>query len=84
MSPSVRIAAADALCRLGRRDEALPVLARALQHENEWVKVQALNALDDLGSGAAPVREAIQALSADKGEYVKRLVEHLSKTLQLK
>jgi hypothetical protein len=26
---------------------------------------------------AAPIRPAVEALAGDKGEYVKRLVEHL-------
>ena len=46
------------------------------QNDSEWVKVHALNVLDELGPKAAPVRAAIEALKSDKGEYVKRLVEH--------
>jgi hypothetical protein len=76
-SPSVQVASAQALAGLGRLDVALPALARALQSENEWVKVQALNVLDELGPKAAPVRAAVEALKQDKGEYVKRLVERL-------
>jgi HEAT repeat protein len=76
-SLSVQVAAAQALAGLGRLDVALPALARALQSENEWVKVQALNVLDELGPKAAPVRAAVEALKSDQGEYVKRLVERL-------
>jgi N-sulfoglucosamine sulfohydrolase len=76
-SPSVQVAAAQALAGLGRMDVALPALSKALQSENEWVKVQALNVVDDLGPKAAPIRAAVEALKVDKGEYVKRLVEHI-------
>jgi len=78
-SPSVQVAAADALSRLGRLNDALPALAKALQHENEWVRVHALNVLDGLVSKDARAREAVKVLSADKSEYVKRLVEHALK-----
>jgi len=75
-SVSVRIAAADALSRLGRLGEALPVLARGLQDENEWARLHAATVLDGLGAKADPVKEAIQAASKDKNEYVKRVIEH--------
>jgi N-sulfoglucosamine sulfohydrolase len=76
-SPSVQVAAAQALAGQGRLDVALPALARALQSDSEWVKVQALNVLDDLGPKASPVRAAVEALKSDKGEYAKRLVDHI-------
>jgi len=75
-STSVQIASAQALAGLGRLDVALPALSRALASDNEWVKVQALNVVDDLGPKAAPIRAAVEALKSDKGEYVKRLVAH--------
>ncbi len=75
-SPSVQVAAAQALAGLGRVNVALPALTKALQSENEWVKVQALNVVDDLGPKAASLRAAVDELKADKGEYIKRLVEH--------
>jgi N-sulfoglucosamine sulfohydrolase len=78
-SPSVRIAAADALSGLGRLEEALPVLARGLKDENEWARLHAATVLDGLGAKAAPVREAIRAASNDKNEYVKRVIEHATK-----
>ena len=58
-------------------DVALPALSKALQSENEWVRVQALNVVDELGPKAAPIRAAVEALKPDKGEYVKRLVDQI-------
>ena len=75
-SPSVRIAAADAISRLGRIDEALPVLARGLKDENEWARLHAATVLDGLGSKADPVRDAIKAAAGDKNDYVRRVIEH--------
>lgn len=75
-SPDVRIAAADALCRIGRLEEALPVLGRDLKHENEWARLRAANVLDGLGPRAEPLREEIRAAAKDKNAYVQRVVEH--------
>jgi len=54
----------------------VPALPAALQKDSGWVKVHALNVLGELGPGAASARPAIEVLKSDKGEYVKRLVEH--------
>jgi uncharacterized sulfatase len=75
-SPSVRVAAADALSRLGRLDAALPVLARALQDPNEWVRLHVATLLDALGTKADPIRDAIKAADSDKNDYVRRVIEH--------
>jgi arylsulfatase A-like enzyme len=74
-SPSVQVAAAEALCGLGRLDDALPVLSRALKHESEWVRLAAVNVLDRLGSKADSVKPAMKEM-AEKNEYVKRVLEH--------
>jgi hypothetical protein len=75
-SPSVRIAAADALSHRGRIDEALPVLARGLKDENEWVRLHAATVLDALGAKADPVRDALKAAAGDKNDYIRRVLEH--------
>jgi hypothetical protein len=75
-SPSVRIAAADALSQLGRVEEALPALARGLKDENEWARLHAATVLDGLGAKADPVRDTIKAAADDKNEYVRRVIEH--------
>ncbi|MBM4094521.1 MAG: sulfatase, partial [Planctomycetes bacterium] len=60
-SPSVRIAAAEALGNLGDHAAALPVLTKALEHESPLVRLVAVNALDRFGAKAAPVLNAIRA-----------------------
>lgn len=75
-SPCVQVAAADALSRLGRLDDALPVLARGLKHDNEWVRVQAAAVVDSLGEKGKPVHPELRAATAVKNEYLTRLAEH--------
>jgi HEAT repeat protein len=81
-APWVRVAAADALCDLGRLEDALPVLARGLKDENDWVRLQAANALDRLDAKARPVEAAIRAAADDKQDYVKRVIGHALKAFQ--
>ena len=75
-SPSVRVAAADALTRIGRVDAALPILERGLKDDSEWTRLHAATLLDVLGAKADPVRDALKAASTDKNEYVRRVIEH--------
>ncbi len=81
-APDVQIAAADALCRIGRLEEALPALGRALRHENEWARLRAANVLGGLGAMAEPLRAEIQAAGNDKNNYVGRVIEHAVRNLK--
>ena len=72
-SPNVRITAAEALCRLGRADEALPVLVKALG-QGGMADLHAANALDNLDEKARPVLDAMS--KAAKGRnYVGRAMQ---------
>jgi len=75
-TPVVRVAAADALARLGEVDAALPVLTAALRDSNPWVRHEAVLALDALGAKAASAHAALKPLLQDDNEYVVRVVEH--------
>jgi uncharacterized sulfatase len=86
-SPSVRIAAAEALATYGNPADlprALDVLATSANcTEGAWfVAVEALNSLRRLGPKAAPVKAKIAALpkkmkgvEAKMQEYIPRLIE---------
>lgn len=63
-SPSVRIAAAEAVGNLGDHAAALPVLTRALDHESSLVRLAAMNVLDRFGAKAASAVPAIKAAVA--------------------
>jgi len=64
--PDVRIAAAEALCRLGQPDEAVKVLAEAVGHEDYWVRVHAAAVLHELGAMARPALPAMKQAAAHK------------------
>ncbi len=57
----IRIAAAQALCRLGTPEPALPVLATYLQDERLFIRVAAANVIDRIGDQARPILPEIQA-----------------------
>ncbi len=79
-SPSVRIAAARALARMGKPDPALPVLVAALREGSQWVRVNAAIVLDEMDEQARPVLGAMKdALVPRKelfanGKYTVRVI----------
>jgi len=71
-APSVRIAAAEALCAVGKPEKALPVLVDALDHGNQWVVLRAINTLENGGDAARPVIDAIEQMAKGRGSrYAK-------------
>ncbi len=79
--PGVRVAAADALARLGHSKQATATLIQVLSGPNEWARVAALNVLDRLDAKAGEARSAIEKAMKDKNDYVKRLAEHALATI---
>ena len=78
----VRVAAADALCRLGENRRAVEALGAALSDSNEWVRLQAVNVLDRLDEQARPVISKVEPLAKDRNQYVVRVVQHLLEPFQ--
>jgi N-sulfoglucosamine sulfohydrolase len=78
----VRVAAADAIGKLGAIDPALRVLIAELKSENPGIRLQAAIALDELGSQAAPATAALQAVVDKKDVYPARVAEHALQRLQ--
>jgi hypothetical protein len=78
-SPWVRVAAADALCRLDRTGEAVPALILALGDANDWVRLAAINVLDRLDDRAAGAGPSLRAALEDANPYVVRVAEHAVK-----
>ena len=74
-APWVRVAAADALCRLGRFKAAVPVLTQSLDDENEWVRLQAINVLDRIDEHGRPALSALKTSLQDSNNYVVRVAE---------
>ncbi len=80
-SPSVRIAAAEALAQAGQPEQALPVLIAGLEHDSAIVRLMAMGVLDRMGPAARPALPAMRkARSKTKGhveDYLNRMVEYV-------
>ncbi len=82
-SASVRVAAAKALCLLGKPKGALDVLVRELKNEQQWVRLSAASALDAIGEMARPAIPALREALADKeNKYVVRIANHALNVLE--
>ncbi|MBE3098433.1 MAG: sulfatase-like hydrolase/transferase [Planctomycetes bacterium] len=76
-SGQVRVAAAEALCWAGQEAKGLPVLEECLsKNENAWVRLQAANALQNIGEKARPALPALEQALASQKNYVLRAVEY--------
>jgi len=80
-APSVRIAAAEALCELGEEKQALPVLVQALSHRRIEVELQAAIVLDLLDHRAlqalgdlARAAQSEERIAGDGSGCVQRVV----------
>jgi len=80
----VRVAVAQALCRIGRVDLGLPALIKALDDDSPWVRLEAANAIDYLGPQARPAIPAMRRLFADKSRenmYIRWVFGHTLRVL---
>ena len=79
-SASVRIATARALCRMGKVEPALPVLARELRDGPQWVRLNAAIVLDEIDDDARPVLDAMKEALQPRtelyagGKYTVRVI----------
>jgi uncharacterized sulfatase len=75
-SSAVRIAAAWALNRHGKKDGLLPVLVAGLKDPNIWTQLWAIQTLDEMGDEAqAALAEIRDANKKSPNNYVKRIAE---------
>ena len=74
-SPSVRIAAARAVARLGDADAALEVLKKELQSEHQWGRLAAAIVIDEMEeSGRKMVKDLKEVLSTRQpNKYILRV-----------
>jgi HEAT repeat protein len=72
-TPSVRIAAADALEQASDKSAALAVLVEAMAHPQDAVRIQAVTALERWGEAARPAAQTLRSAAGDSSEYVKRI-----------
>jgi len=87
-SESVRVAAARALCRMDRPEEALPVLIDVLDNGSQWARVHAANVLDEIDEQARPVIEGMKRNNAYRkglvadGKYTVRVLNRALNELE--
>ena len=94
VSPSVRVAAAEALGRYGSEDDVQKALAVLIVladpvANHSYVAMHALNAIDAMGKKASPLKDRLQALPRSdpnspervRTEYTTRMLEWLQTTL---
>ena len=92
VSPSVRVAAAEALAAHGKNDDLAQALDTLKQcadptKTSAYTSIAALNAIDELGSKAAPILGAVLAQPVTASDTVARAngyVERLHQTLREK
>lgn len=70
-SPSVRMAAAEVLCRMGDAREPLALLEGYLAHEEPWTRMHAAVTLGWLGARARAAVPALRKAADDKENYPK-------------
>ncbi|WP_203434090.1 sulfatase-like hydrolase/transferase [Jiangella asiatica] len=79
---SVRIVAAQALCWLRERERGLAVLTEALlHHDHERIRLQAANALDEIGSLALATLPALRQAGGDANLQVRQAVGYTAAVL---
>ncbi len=83
-SPEVAIAAAEALYHLGEKTESLGRLKKALDNDNDKVRLHALNVIRAFGNGALPLLPKLKNMMQHprfvKGEtYGMRLMKNMIK-----
>jgi uncharacterized sulfatase len=87
-SENVRVAAARALCRMGKPEDALPVLVEVLDNGSQWARVHAANVLDEIDEQARPVIDAMERNKAYRkgfvadGKYTVRVLNRALNELQ--
>lgn len=81
-SPSVSIAAAEALCDLGYEKKGLPVLRKALESPDEKIRLFAAAGLGRIGGKARLALPAIRNALKDDSKYVSRTCRNIIARLE--
>jgi hypothetical protein len=82
-SPSVRIAAARAIARLGDADAAIAVLRGELESEHQWGRLAAAIVLDEMDDQAKPAVPALKkAMKGQPNKYIVRVANRAVNDLE--
>ncbi len=74
--PTVRIAIARALEKLGDAEPAINILKQELNNEDPWTRLIAAQVLDEMGDQAKPAVKALKGVMNDENKYVVRVANH--------
>jgi HEAT repeat protein len=77
----VRVAAAQSLCQLGDVETGLPVLEAGIDHENTFVGMYAIRAIELLGEKARPAESTIRRAEQGRSDEIRRIAKRLSAKL---
>jgi len=75
-SVAVRLAAAQALCRLGTQEEALPHVLAAMSGEDPYVRLYAVQILEEIGPESDDVRNSLEGALSDDFKNVAHVAQH--------
>ena len=78
----MRIAAAEALCQLGRSDRYIKMLAGYIEDENYLAGMYAIGAVERLGEKAAAVKPTIDRAQKSDYEFTRRIARRLMANLE--
>ncbi|MDF1841245.1 MAG: sulfatase-like hydrolase/transferase [Rubripirellula sp.] len=82
-SPSVRIAAARAIARLGNPTAAIKILQQELVSDHQWGRLAAAIVLDEMDDEAKPATDALQgALKDQPNKYIVRVANRALNEMQ--
>jgi len=83
-SPVVRLAAAEALLRIGAEADVMPAALEGMKHQSPWVRLRAGVVLDLMDEAARPALPAMREALKLKSQfgYENRLLSRLVKELQ--
>ena len=82
-SPSVRIAAARAIARLGDPNQAIQVLKKELKSDHQWGRLAAAIVLDEMDEQARPATVALRkALKDQPNKYIIRVANRALNELE--
>ncbi|MEO0553385.1 MAG: sulfatase-like hydrolase/transferase [Bacteroidota bacterium] len=69
----VRIASARALIKMGVEEKSFALLENELNSADEWIRLNAVLVLDEMGEMARPTINALQSVMEDPNKYVIRV-----------
>jgi N-sulfoglucosamine sulfohydrolase len=81
----VRITAAEALCKMGYKQESLNLLVSELKNKNQKIQLHALNVLDELGDDPKIVIKELMSVfsnAKDRDNYYQKVAIQIMKKLK--